>query len=83
MVSYENDCVGPCPQGCIGSACRYRNVPYHYCDRCGEETDTLYSGSETYDELCKACVEEEISEITKETFSFEELCEIFNYSEVT
>lgn len=40
MVAYENDCVGCEPwMGCLGDACPYRNVPYYYCDECGDECD--------------------------------------------
>lgn len=81
MIKYKNDCVGPCPQGCIGSACRYRDVPYFYCDKCGEETDKLYSGSDGYDELCECCAKEEMKK-SIEDFDFDELCEFFDYSEV-
>lgn len=42
MIKYENDCVGPCPQGCIGSACPYSKVPHLFCDECDEEVDKVY-----------------------------------------
>ena len=37
MVKIENECVD-CPPdlGCIGSACKYKNVPRYYCDICGK-----------------------------------------------
>lgn len=54
MIKIENECVG-CPpgMGCIGDACRYKNVPHYYCDKCGDEA-TLYE----YDgrELCVDCI---------------------------
>lgn len=57
MIRYENECVGPCPQGCMGSACRYRNVPHYYCDNCHEEFAPdelyLYEGDDMY---CADCV---------------------------
>ena len=38
MIKFEDECVGcPTELGCIGEACRYRNVPHVYCDICGEE----------------------------------------------
>ena len=57
MIKFENDCVGPCPQGCLGSSCPNRNVPYFYCDECGDGCDPgeLYD----YDSgtmLCKYCL---------------------------
>lgn len=82
MVRYVDDCVGPCPMGCIGSSCRYMNVPYFYCDKCGEETDKLYAGNDEYDELCKSCADEEMR-ASLEDADFDELCEFFGYSEVT
>ena len=57
MIRYENECVGPCPQGCMGSACRYRNVPHFYCDYCHDECDPedlyYYEGDDMY---CKDCI---------------------------
>lgn len=40
MIKYEDECVG-CPKemGCLGDACPNRNVPYYFCDDCGEELD--------------------------------------------
>ena len=39
-VQFEDECVGCPPEmGCLGSACRYRDVPHFYCDECGEELD--------------------------------------------
>lgn len=37
MIKIENDCVGPCPQGCMGSGCPYRHARHYFCDECGEE----------------------------------------------
>ena len=43
MVRIENECVGCPPEmGCIGNLCPYRNVRRYYCDKCGEEVETLY-----------------------------------------
>lgn len=55
MVKIENDCVGPCPQGCMGSRCPKRRTPHFYCDKCGEE----FQPEELYDVdgemLCDDC----------------------------
>lgn len=55
MLVYEDHCVG-CPGGlsCLGETCSNRNVPVHYCDRCGDELDDVYD----YDgeELCEDCL---------------------------
>ena len=37
MIRIENDCVGPCPQGCID--CGKKRTPHYYCDECGEEVE--------------------------------------------
>lgn len=60
MIRTENDCVGPCPQGCMGSACRYRNVLHFYCDKCGGEVDEdeLYEDSVAGGHICKDCLSE-------------------------
>lgn len=54
MIKIENDCVGPCPMGCLGSSCPKKQVPYKYCDECGDCVDDLYE----YDgqELCGNCL---------------------------
>lgn len=56
MFRVENNCVGPCPQGCMGSGCPMRYVHVVSCDRCGAEVDPeeLY----VYDdeELCRDCL---------------------------
>lgn len=54
MIEYENECIGCPPEmGCMGDACRNRNVPHYYCDECGEE-DTLYKFNG--EELCVDCL---------------------------
>ena len=54
MVKIENDCVGPCPQGCIN--CGRKHSPHYFCDECGGE----YSPDELYDYedqmLCQHCL---------------------------
>ena len=52
MREYVDECVC-CGKPCIGSACRYKNVPHFYCDDCGEET-TLYEFDG--EELCINCI---------------------------
>ena len=59
MVKIENDCVGPCPQGCMGSGCPYRNTRHYYCDECGAEVDTGELREYDGRELCAECLLEE------------------------
>lgn len=56
MMKIENDCVGPCPQGCLGSGCPNRHAQHFYCDRCGDEErpDRLYDFNGEM--LCKECL---------------------------
>ena len=43
MIRYENDCVGCPPEmGCLGEACPNRNVPYYFCDECGNDITDAY-----------------------------------------
>lgn len=81
MKRYESYCVGPCPQGCIGSYCPYYRSLHLYCDKCGELVDKLYSGSSEYNEICQSCAEEEMREALDD-IDFKELCDIFDFSEV-
>lgn len=54
MIEYENDCVD-CGLPCIGSICKYQNVPHIYCDECGDEGKIYhYDGKH----LCINCIEE-------------------------
>lgn len=59
MLRFENDCVG-CPEewGCIGDTCRYRHVPTLYCDKCGEESETLYEFDGK--DICIDCLEDAV-----------------------
>ena len=63
MIKYEDECVG-CPpnMGCMGDACKYRNVKHLYCDKCEEECEELY----LYDkeELCEDCLKKQFKTIT-------------------
>lgn len=61
MIVYENECVGCPPEmGCLGTACKNRNVPHFYCDECGDETTIYeYEGRE----LCINCIEGMLDEV--------------------
>lgn len=62
MVRIENECVGCPPEmGCIGNLCPYRNVRRYYCDKCGEEVETLYYFDAQ--ELCLDCIEEQLERV--------------------
>lgn len=63
MKKYENECCNCAVPGypCRGSSCPNRHVPHYYCDKCGEEYETLYH----YDgkELCIGCIEERLEKV--------------------
>ena len=43
MIKYEDECVGCPPEmGCLGNSCPNKNVPYYYCDICGEVVDSYF-----------------------------------------
>lgn len=57
MIKYENQCVGcPTEMGCIGSACKYMDVPVFYCDECKSDVDKLYEFNGY--EYCDCCLAE-------------------------
>ena len=57
MIKIVNECVG-CDYPCIGKrACPLTHVHRYYCDKCGEEVDTLY-WSDNGEQLCLDCIEE-------------------------
>lgn len=58
MKRIENHCCNCAVPGypCIGSACPNRNVPVHYCDKCGYELDEVYEVDG--EELCEDCLKE-------------------------
>ena len=62
MIRYENECVGPCPQGCMGSCCPNRHVLRVYCDVCGEEI--WYEDADLDEDyhVCEYCKEEDEEE---------------------
>ena len=61
MIRYENECVG-CPpeRGCLGSGCPNRNVPYYYCDKCGDDAEYNFDG----EDLCEDCLLEKFNKVT-------------------
>ena len=55
MVKYENECICCPPEmGCLGSACRNRNVKHLYCDKCKADCEELYDVDG--EELCMDCL---------------------------
>lgn len=58
MIRYEDECVGPCPQGCMGSACKNKHVPHFYCDACGCEVDPdeLHEDGVKGGHICMDCI---------------------------
>lgn len=58
MIVYRDECVGCSDLGlpCMGSSCRYRNVPYAICDECGDEIDDDVDFDEDK-HLCEECKE--------------------------
>ena len=56
MIRYENECVGPCPQGCMGSGCPYRHIPHYYCDKCGSEVDPDELHEDGNGHICMDCI---------------------------
>lgn len=54
MIKYKNECRDCAVPGypCIGSLCRYINVPYHYCDVCDSDAPYRIDGRD----YCKECV---------------------------
>ena len=66
MIRYEDMCVGPCPQGCMGSGCPYKSVPVYSCDECDEEhePDDLYVYNDGR-HLCKSCLLENYQKLSE------------------
>ncbi len=55
MVEYIDECVGcPAEIGCVGSSCRYKDVPHYICDVCRTD-DTLHRNDDG-GELCIDCL---------------------------
>ena len=66
MIKYENECCGCATSNypCLGRECPNRNVPRLYCDKCGEEVDSLreYEG----EQWCDDCILNEFDMIDVE-----------------
>lgn len=60
MVKTENNCL-MCGLPCLGSGCPYRNVKHCYCDKCGDDVETLYEYNGK--QLCKYCVLDELPQV--------------------
>jgi len=54
MIRIENDCVGPCPQGCIN--CGRKHVAHWYCDVCDAEVDEGELWDVDGTQMCKDCL---------------------------
>lgn len=65
MMRYEESGCVSCSFPCIRDSCPYYRVLVMTCDRCGEETDTLYYGR-SGDELCADCALEELEKVRVE-----------------
>ena len=55
----EDNCVGPCPMGCIHCGRSHQHV--YYCDRCDAENEPLYE-ADNGDEVCWECYKEQYTE---------------------
>lgn len=62
-IVYENQCVD-CGLPCLGSACRNRNVPVLYCDKCNDDCDNLYHYNG--EQWCIECIKEDLGEVEVE-----------------
>ena len=58
MIDIRNECRGCATESypCLGSTCKYRNVPYLVCDECGEDKEDLYEFEGRW--LCADCIED-------------------------
>ena len=63
MIRYEDECVG-CPpnMGCLGDRCKYRNVPYYFCDICGDESDPEEMRDVDGYMYCESCFDKYVDE---------------------
>lgn len=55
----EDNCVGPCPMGCIHCGRSHEHV--YYCDRCDTENEPLYE-ADNGDEVCWDCYKAQYTE---------------------
>jgi len=70
----EDNCVGPCPMGCINCGRRHQHV--YYCDRCDTENEPLYE-ADNGEELCWDCYKEQYTEKICDDMD-EERCSVCN-----
>lgn len=61
MIEYQDNCVGPCPQGCMGAGCPKRHEAVLICDRCENEFEDLYDFDG--EQLCKDCLLEVVPKV--------------------
>lgn len=59
MIEYFDECVG-CDLPCF-STCKYKNVPHHCCDECGEYETQLYYFED--EELCINCIKNRLEKV--------------------
>lgn len=59
MIRLEDECV-ECGKPCFPS-CPYKSVRHYYCDRCGDEVETLYEYEG--EELCSDCVLDSLEKV--------------------
>ena len=70
----EDNCVGPCPMGCIH--CGRSNQHVYYCDRCDTENEPLYE-ADNGDEVCWDCYKAQYIEKICDDMD-EERCSVCN-----
>lgn len=65
MIKFENECVScPTEMGCLGDNCPKQNVVHLYCDKCGDDIETLFDiGGE---QVCEQCLHKSFQKITYE-----------------
>lgn len=64
MVKIVKDCVGPCPQGCIGSSCPYQHIQVWICDECGDEDVELFEFDDGR-QLCQSCLVKQFKSLNR------------------
>ena len=62
MIKYKDECIG-CPpeKGCLGNSCPNIHIPYHICDDCGEEDESIYEYEGQ--ELCLSCLLDKLDKV--------------------
>lgn len=73
MTVLENHCVD-CGLPCLGSSCKYRDVPVPYCDYC-HDTEAIYIIDG--DDCCEDCAKK-IMESEFRSYSLLEQAQILN-----